>query len=115
MNPMLMGVLLLAGITVAISNNFFYRYWDGRVVQSDTQQKWVSRAGTGFAFCFRASLAAGTGIAFVQQMWHCLRARSYKVDHINSMFTVLTSAPQFLNIKLWVRLPLLLLMAMTTW
>jgi hypothetical protein len=113
--PTVMGISLLAGLVLALAHHFFYEHWHGRVVQSDTEQKWVIRAGTAFAFCFKASLAVGAGIAFVQHMWLCLQSMPHKIRHVDSMFTILSSAPQFLNFALWARRPVLLIMALITW
>jgi hypothetical protein len=114
-NPALLGISLLAGIILALIHHFFYRYWNGKAVQSDVQQRWIIRAGTAFAFCFRASLAVGTSVAFVQYLWLSLQSRPHKIRHVDSMFAILSSAAQFLNFKLWARLPVLLFIALVTW
>lgn len=114
-NPTLIGISLLSGIALALIHPFFYRSWSGKAVQSDAQQRWIIRAGTAFAFCFRASLAVGTSVAFVQYMWLCLQTGPRKLGDVDSVFAILSSAPQFLNFKLWARPPILLLIALITW
>jgi hypothetical protein len=113
--PTIMGISLLSGLVLALAHHFFYEHWHGRVVQSDTEQKWVIRAGTAFAFCFKASLTIGAGTAFVQHMWLCLQSMPHKIRQVDSMFAILSSAPQFLNFALWARRPVLLIMALITW
>ncbi|KAL2350505.1 hypothetical protein BJ546DRAFT_404129 [Cryomyces antarcticus] len=48
--PALMIASLLAGVAFALTHHFFYRYWHGTRVISDSQQRWITRGGTAFAF-----------------------------------------------------------------
>jgi hypothetical protein len=114
-NPTLMSISLLAGIALALIHHFFYEHWSGKAVQSDAQQRWIIRAGTAFAFCFRTSLSVAASTAFVQHMWLCLQSGPHKIRQVDSMFAMLSSVPALFNLKLWARLPVLLFMALIYW
>jgi hypothetical protein len=113
--PTLLACSLLAGAVFALTHHLFYRYWDGRKSSSGTQQEWIVRGGTFFAFAFKVSLAAGGGVAYVQFLWMSLSKRPYQVRDVDSMFSVLSSPLAFRYLKLWAKLPLLTLVAALVW
>lgn len=110
-----MIVSLVAGATFSLIHHFFYWYWDGKAVASDSQQRWITGGGTAFAFGLKTSLAIGTSAAYVQYSWLSMSARPHKVAKINSIFTVLSDATEFIDLRFWVRLPLLAILAIVTW
>jgi hypothetical protein len=110
-----MAVSLLAGVAFGLIHHFFYWYWNGKAVASDSQQRWIIRGGTAFAFGLKTSLAFGTSVAYVQYFWLSMASGPYKVAKINSMFTILTNAFEFRDLKLWIRLPVLAIPAIVTW
>src|SRR5271155_2092688 len=65
----IMAISLLVGIAFGLIHHFFYWYWDGRAVASDSQQRWIIRGGTAFAFAVKTSLAFGTSVAYIQYFW----------------------------------------------
>ena len=113
--PAVMSLSFIAGIICALVHHFFYHYWNNKVVGSDSQQKWIIRGGTIFAFGFKASLATGSGVAYIQCLWMSLRARPYEVGKVDSLFAVLTDVIEFADLKLWFGVPLLALPAILTW
>jgi hypothetical protein len=114
-NPTLMAGALLTGLIFALIHHFFYDYWNGKVVLDETQQQWITRGGTFFAFAFKVALAAGGGVAYVQFLWLSLRQRAYRVRDVDSMFTVLSNPLAFRLVKLWVKLPFLAVVAALVW
>jgi hypothetical protein len=110
-NPTLMAWALPTGLIFALIHHFFYRYWDGKTVLNETQQQWITRGGTFFAFAFKVALAAGGGLVYVQFLWMSLRQRAYKVRDVDSIFRVLSNPLAFRLMKLWLRLPLLAVVA----
>ena len=51
---------LLAGIVAAIGHHVFYMHYNNRPVRSTTEQRYLSNAGTGFAFLVKTLLAMAT-------------------------------------------------------
>jgi hypothetical protein len=51
-----MFAALLLGITFAVGHHLFYYFWNDKPVDSDSQQQWVIRGGTAFAFCVKMFL-----------------------------------------------------------
>jgi hypothetical protein len=114
-NPTLMACSLAAAVILALVHHFFYRYWNGKKVLDGTQQQWIIRGGTFFAFAFKVCLALGGGIAYVQFLWQSLRMRSFRVREIDSMFGALSNPLAFRFLKLWSGVPLLTAIAILVW
>jgi hypothetical protein len=74
---------LVSGLALAISHHLFYNYLNNRIVQSQNQQEWFLRIGTGMAFLTRALLSAAVGIAYTQILWRTLRSKSITLQGIN--------------------------------
>ncbi|OQV06566.1 hypothetical protein CLAIMM_11115 [Cladophialophora immunda] len=110
-----MACSIIVGLVFALVHHFFYTYWNGKVVSSDSQQRWIIRGGTAFAFGLKTALALGTGIAYVQYFWLTLCSKEFQVGKINSMFKVLGNAFELCDLKLWLRLPVLASLAVVTW
>ena len=113
--PTLLACSLLLGLVCSVGHHFFYRYWDGRIVGGATQQEWIVRGGTFFAFAFKVSLAAGGGVAYCQFLWLSLSRRSYRIRDVDNMFSVLSNPLAFQALKLWAKLPLLTVIAALVW
>ena len=110
-----MAASIIIGVLFALIHHCFYTYWNGKVVASDEQQRWIIRGGTAFAFGLKTALALGTSIAYVQYFWLTVASNEFKVGKINSMFKVLGNALEFYDLKLWSRLPVLFILAAVTW
>jgi hypothetical protein len=94
---MLLG--LLAGLAFSIGHHYFYQSLDGQAISNTTFDQQINIAiGTAFAFLVKASLAIAVGSAYVQYLWHTLRRERLKVDHIDSLASLLTSAIDFFNL-----------------
>jgi hypothetical protein len=107
---------LLFGVLAAVGHHLWNSHWNGMVVErAPISQSWIRNFGTAFAFLVKMFLAIITSTAFVQQLWITLKAKPVAIGQVDSMFTVLQSALQFLSIKIWVNNPLLALLAIITW
>jgi hypothetical protein len=110
-----MACSLIIGILFALIHHFFYDYWNGRVVASESQQRWINRGGTAFAFGVKTALTIGTSTAFFQYFWLSVSTRDLRVDNINSLFKILGNILEFADVKLWWQLPVLTTVAVITW
>ncbi|TFB03258.1 hypothetical protein CCMA1212_004255 [Trichoderma ghanense] len=99
--PSLMISGLLCGVAFAIGHHFFYASLDSRIVQSNTEQEWNIRIGTGMAFLVKTCMTAAAGFAYTQLLWATLRSRHATLAGVDAMFSVTTSAWDFLNPELW--------------
>ncbi|KAL7814198.1 hypothetical protein V8C44DRAFT_326045 [Trichoderma aethiopicum] len=99
--PSMMISGLLCGIAFALGHHFFYASWDSRIVQSNTEQEWNIRIGTGMAFLVKTCLTAAAGFAYTQLLWATLRSRHATLQGVDAMFGVTTSAWDFLSAELW--------------
>ncbi|KAF4457781.1 hypothetical protein F53441_354 [Fusarium austroafricanum] len=115
LTPALMTGSLFLGLGLAIGHHFYYDFLNGRVVESQDQQEWFLRVGTGMAFLARALLSAAVGFAYTQILWRTLRSKSVTVEGINSLFGILTNAWDFTTWELWTAAPALAVVAMIAW
>ncbi len=113
--PATIAGFLLLGIVTAIAHHCLYQAFDGTVVASENQQRWLLRAGTALAFLSKMSLAISTGSSYVQQLWLTVSRRPSRIDHLDGMFDILKDATGFLAVMSWVLNPLLALTAIVTW
>ncbi|RFN48804.1 hypothetical protein FIE12Z_6859 [Fusarium flagelliforme] len=111
----LMTGSLLSGLALAIGHHVFYDYLNNRIVESQNQQEWFLRIGTGMAFLARALLSAAVGIAYTQILWRTLRSKSITIEGINSLFGVSHTAWDFTTLELWTAAPGLAIVAMIAW
>ena len=113
--PAIMVAGLLAGIAFALGHHFFYRRFEGQAVKSESQQRWITRGGTAFAFLVKMSLAIATSTEYIQQVWKRLGERAVRVEGVDAMFVGLRDLSAFVNLKLWLGNPMLLALALITW
>ena len=113
--PFLMASGLIIGILSALLHHFFYSYWDRKNVHDGSQQQWVVRGGTAFAFAVNTAFAVATGTAYVQVLWLRLRTKPTSIERIDSMFGILSHAWNFHHVKFWLGAPVLAIPAIITW
>ena len=113
--PFLMISALIIGTVFALIHHLFYFYWNNKAVRSSSQQQWVVRGGTAFAFVVKTAFAVATGTAYSQVLWLSLRGASNRIGRIDSMFGILGNAWEFLDLKLWLGVPTLAVPAIITW
>jgi hypothetical protein len=112
----IMSAGFLLGILAAVSHHLWYSHWNGKVVETAPwSQTWIKNLGTAFAFLVKMFLAIITSTAFIQQFWITVKSKPVAISQVDSMFTVLQSALQFLSLKLWIENPLLAFLAIVTW
>ncbi|EYB28031.1 hypothetical protein FG05_35257 [Fusarium graminearum] len=111
----LMTGSLLSGLALAVGHHLFYDYLNSRIVQSQNQQEWFLRIGTGMAFLVRTLLSAAIGIAYVQILWRTLRSKSVTINGINSLFGVSHNAWDLTTLELWTAAPALTVVALIAW
>ncbi|UZP36867.1 hypothetical protein NXS19_004683 [Fusarium pseudograminearum] len=115
LTPALMVGSFLLGLSFALAHHFHYLYLDEIIVQSQSQQQWHLRAGTGLAFLVRAFLSAAIGIAYTQILWRTLRSKSITIGGVNSLFGVIHNPWDFISWELWTAAPLLAMVAIIAW
>lgn len=113
--PALIFLGLILGTAFAFGHHYYYRHFHGQIVGKKWQQQWILRGGSAFGFAVKTSLAVAAGTAYTQQFWLSMRERAAPIRKVDSMFTVLSSATQFLDIKLWLGRPVLAIPAIITW
>ncbi|CEI63337.1 hypothetical protein FVEN_g132 [Fusarium venenatum] len=111
----LMTGSLLSGIALAIGHHLFYEHLNDRIVQSQNQQEWFLRIGTGIAFLVGALLSAAIGIAYIQILWRTLRSKSVTINGIDSLFGVSHNAWDLTTLELWTAAPALTIVAVIAW
>ena len=112
----IMSAGLLFGVVAAVGHHLWYSHWNGKVVETASwSQTWIKNFGTAFAFLVKMFLAIVTSTAFVQQFWITVRSKPVALGHVDSMFTVLQSALEFLSLQIWINNPILAFLAVITW
>lgn len=99
--PSLMVSCLVCGIAFALGHHFFYSSLNAKIVQSNIEQEWNIRIGTGLAFLVKTCLTAAAGFAYTQLLWTTLRSRHATLKGVDAMFSVTTNAWEFLTLELW--------------
>lgn len=115
LTPALMAGSFLLGLSFALAHHFYYLHLDEIIVESQSQQQWHLRAGTGLAFLVRAFLSAAVGIAYTQILWRTLRSKSITIGGVNSLFGVMNNPWAFIGWELWTAAPLLAVVAIIAW
>lgn len=105
--PTIMASSLLVGLAFAIAHGLFYANFNHKPVSTTSQQQWVIRAGTAFAFSSKLAWTTCCGTAFVQYFWLVVRRRSHNIKHIDSFFCALNNPLSLLNFRSWLRSPAL--------
>jgi len=115
---------LLCGILFALANHVFNSTLSGHPVPSyhlsvvGTQ---VSRqelnivAGTTFAAIIKLCLGLALSTSYAQLFWHATAGRQTKLIALDALGAVTTNALHLFRIPIWLRYPLLLLVALLTW
>lgn len=114
-SPMLMMGLVLSGICMALSHNFYYRSLDGTVVSSETSQQWAIRIGTALAFLTQSSLASAVGIAYTQRIWVTVKEKPISLQNIDKVFSLGTDPFSFFSLEILTSVKVLCLLAASMW
>jgi hypothetical protein len=114
--PTFMLVSLTVGLGLALAHHFMCRRLHNRhVADVSMSQAWVFRFSTALAFLVKVAFATSIGTAYVQHQWLRLRQQTFKTDEIDAMTSILGSLFSFLTSAVWLKHPVLLLMALVSW
>jgi len=113
--PTVMFGALMTGCLSAIAHHVVYSYYNGRLVHDVKEQRYLSNAGTAFAFLVKMFLAIATGSAYVQHFWVTVRSKPFRLGRIDRMNSVLKDLTVLLDLKLWFGNPVLSMLAIITW
>lgn len=112
-------ILMTGGLTLgtltAVGHHVFATRVNGHAVQSSQQQEWYSSIVTGLAFLTRAFLAASSGLAYTQLLWHILRSKTFTLAGVDATFSVVKDLWSFFNWELWSNGLSLVTMAIVVW
>ena len=106
---------LFIGVLLAIAHAVFYWWLNGKEVDDTLPQAWVTNIGTAFAFLVRMFLVMAASIAFVQHQWRNMKAQTFEVNEIDNITTMLEDVFALLNVRLWTKVPTLVIIAIITW
>lgn len=127
--PVVMVGTYASGLFSALGHHFFYEHLNGTVAHDNNNmpnstvleqwstdgQKFNITIGTALAFLVSASLGAAVSTAYTQVAWQSIKQQSRMMGTIDAIFAILGSPLAFFNALLWLRLPVLTLLAVTFW
>ena len=114
--PTTILLALLTGLGFALAHHFMGASLNNRPVeQVDISQAWVSRFSTALAFLVKLALATSVGAAYTQHQWQRLRQQDFRTSEIDALTSVLANAFSFLSSTVWLKHPVLALMALVSW
>jgi hypothetical protein len=111
--PITILLALLVGLGFALAHHFMGASLNNKPV--DISQAWVSRFSTALAFLVKLALATSVGAAYTQHQWQRLRQQDFRTSEIDAMTSVLANAFSFLSSTVWLKHPVLALMALVSW
>ena len=126
--PTSMLAALTAAILFALGHHLFYQKLNGTETPTDdlrfaslsySKQQMNIQVGTAFAFLVKASLAVSVSIAYTQVFWRAFsdsrHGKPPTLSNIDTAFSALSSVLALLKFRIWLRHPVLLLLATLTW
>lgn len=114
--PTTILLALLTGLGFALAHHFMGVSLNNKpVAQVDVSQAWISRFSTALAFLVKLALATSVGAAYTQHQWQRLRQQDFRASEIDALTSVLANAFSFLSSAVWIKQPVLALMALVSW
>ena len=113
--PAVMVFSLSIGILISFANHLFNTVIDGHSAGGATEQQWVRRLETAFAFSSKLFLAMSTTIAYNQCLWYYVQQNTYRVASVDAMFSATSNLFRFLHRGVWCGRPVLTMIALVTW
>lgn len=124
--PVMMVLTLLAGCSLAVGHHLFYKNLAGTTAPTGryqfaganvSKQQFNTAVGTAFAFVVKGTLTAAVGMAYIQAFWRSAQRskNGRKLSTLDTTFAVLNNAFGLTKLHVWVRYPLLLLLAIIAW
>lgn len=122
--PVSMLAALAGGVVLAGGHHLFYRHLEGRAAStgnvfgsSISMQQANIAIGTAFAFLVKSALVFAMSIAFAQLFWREARhaVESPSLARLDSMYSAFDNIVGLCTIPLWLRYPLLVIVAAAAW
>lgn len=122
--PVTMLGALAAGILLAAGHHLFYSHLEGQAVSttsvlgsSVTQQELNIAIGTAFAYLVKSCLLSAMAVAFVQLFWREARyaVEAPTLEKLDDMYSAFFNVAGLLSVPLWMKYPLLVLVAVLAW
>jgi hypothetical protein len=117
---------LVAGCLLCLGHHLFYAGLAGSTAPTGeydiagtniSKQKYNTAVGTAFAFLIKAALAVVVSIAYTQAFWRSAKnsSKGQRLSTLDTTFSVLGNVLNLTKLHVWVKYPLLLLMAVIAW
>ena len=113
--PAVMVCSLFSGILISFVHDIFNRLMNGHGAGGATEQQWVRRVETAFAFASRLFLCISTMVAYTQYLWFYLQRNTSRMASLDAMFSATNNSFRFIHVRLWRNRPILALIALVTW
>ncbi|KAE9372515.1 hypothetical protein N431DRAFT_457224 [Stipitochalara longipes BDJ] len=110
--PALMVVFYLVGLVIAIGHFLFFRFLDGKDVESIIRQSYVATISNLFARAFSLCVGIALGTSYTQLLWRSLRQQFFPIGTIDSMFSMSTGPLNLLHLQNLLKNPILWLTAL---
>ena len=116
----------MSGVLFATGHHLFYQRLAGTAVSTDnfnllgssiSRQEASVAIGTALAFVTKACLVFAISLAFIQVLWREISARNAAptLATIDNIWSAIANLLVLFNLPLWLKYPLLLLMATAAW
>lgn len=119
LNPVLLLSTFSSAVFLALAHHLVYNYFDDKVLSSNMdsqyQQKLISRVGTALAFLVKATLTVTISIVFSQQFWLSLGKKAERISDIDAISSVRGNILQLFRVQLWFRQWILAGLAVLMW
>lgn len=114
--PLIMSAAFIAGTTGALAHHLFYQWLNQQDVDKSVfNQQYNSNIGNACAFLVRALTSLAIGTAYWQVFWRTLQRTSWKIGHIDALYSLIRSIVAFIEVKALYRHPLLVGLALLSW
>lgn len=114
--PLVILLALLAGTGCALAHHLMGSHLNGTpVADAPISQAWISRISTALAFSVKVALAVSVGTVYVQHQWLRIHSQSLKTKDVDALTSVLGNPLSFTSSIIWLRHPLLILIALISW
>jgi hypothetical protein len=125
-SPVLMTAAVFAGVLFALGHHLFYASLNGTNAPTGAyrfagsaipKQRFNIAVGTAFAFLTKAALAVAVWIAYTQVYWRSARTtpEGQRLSTMDVTYSVMTNAFELLHVRVWVRYPVMLFLAIIAW
>jgi hypothetical protein len=113
--PTIMIFSLCSGILISFVHHIFNTLMDGHGAGGSTEQQWVRRVETAFAFASKMFLAISTTVAYNQYLWYHVNHHASRMASLDAMFSAVNSSFRFIHVRLWRGRPVLAIIALVIW